>query len=52
MILSFELPDCRVSKWKFHRVIACLIAVAPGTYSNVKNAILNKKHKCLRSSRE
>lgn len=38
MILSFELPD-----WKFHRVIACLIAVAPGTYSDVKNAILNKK---------
>ncbi len=47
MNLSLELPDCRASKWEFHRVIACLIAVAPGTYSNVKNAILNKKHKCL-----
>lgn len=33
MILSFELPD-----WKFHRVIACLIAVAPGTYSNECNS--------------
>lgn len=42
MILSLELPDFRASKLEFHRIIACLIAAAPGTYSNVKMQLWTK----------